>query len=428
MIRLLFLFLLLMIGSAQADNYLCPALKKKESYKSWPSFRYLVEGKDGWIFRTQTDFKSDFTINEAAGRRLQRLNAALADKNVKLVLSVLPTRGMMHGQGIVYQDYDRAASIQSYIDLITHLRGLGLAVAGTDSFDTLKDYYYRRDHHWTSVGAEDMAANVAALMDIKFTPVTFKTESQGKIDHKGTFKKPVSEICGTDLSPEKVDGYATYRSGGEDDLLGTVPEPEIVLVGTSNSTNDASHANFDGFLKQAIGADVFNASVSGGGADNSILKYLTSDAFTKKPPKVLIWEFPVYQGFSSSTFLRQAVASAYGDCGDKAIISKDVPISGSDMDIFSELSASNIKSSNYYLTFLFSEFKEKEFNVDLIMGDGEVQNFDFQRDRFYEPDGRFYVELKKSIMPLDTIKIHVPDGVKGTLKASICKKPAFAVR
>lgn len=296
--------------AARAEGLLCPALERKENYKNWQSYRYLVEGRDGWVFRTLADFKSVFKTNHKSDGQLQAFNNALKDRGVHLVIAMLPTRGMMHGDQIYRDDFNRLKAMEAYKALALHIRTLGLSVAEVDHFD-IPGYFYKRDHHWTPVGALDMAGRVAAIAKEsgdRLPYIKFTTEAQGTIEHKGTFTKVSEEVCKAPLPPEKTPKYIT--SGGPDDLLGDMPEPRAVLVGTSNSVNDAAHANFEGFLKQSLNADVLNFSVSGGGADEAMLKYLVSDNFRNHPPVLLIWEFPVYQDFDNSMFLDKAIAAA----------------------------------------------------------------------------------------------------------------------
>jgi alginate biosynthesis protein AlgX len=411
--------------AAAADGGFCPALRVKENYKNWQSYRYLVEGRDGWVFRTSTDFKSDFSLNSAALGRIKRLNEALASKNIRLLMVPLPTRGMMHGDKIVRKDFDRVKAIESYTKMADDLRNQGVLVAIPDKFDGQDAYYYPKDHHWRAEGAQDMAGQVAQQVregGVALTPSHFITEQQGSVDHTGTFAKLMEDVCKAPADVQTVPDFVTYMNGQEDNLLGDTPDPEVILVGTSNSTSAASHANFDGFLKQALGTDVLNLSVSGGGADSALLHLLASDRIKNNPPKLIIWEFPAYQDFDSGPFLRQAIAAAYGDCGQDAIVRKDSPLSGSFMDLFPGLSDHAINGERYYLSFQFSNFDKHKFRAVMTLADGKSSYFDFVRDKYYMPDGRFFVELEQEAAPIDTLKIQLPENLGGRVNAAVCRR------
>lgn len=309
---LLFLWCLIISNPSWAKTYICPALKNEVAYKGKDSYQFLIDGNGGWVFRTKTDFKDSFVLKDEAHQRLRLLNDLLLKKNVRLMLVPLPTRGMMHGDHILKTGYNRRTSIQSYRDLVSALRADHLLVAATEDFDHQPGYYYQYDHHWRPEGARNMAAQIAAALraeNMTFPRVTFKTESQGLVDHVGTFSKLIMDVCASTVPAEKVENYATYLADADNDLLVDRPTADIILVGTSNST-PVSHANFDGFLKQAIGTDIENMSISGGGADTALLQFLNSERLHgAHPPRLVIWEFPVYQGFAAVPFLDKAIAA-----------------------------------------------------------------------------------------------------------------------
>ena len=86
-----------------------------------------------------------------------------------------------------------------------------------------------------------------------------------------------------------------------DDLFADLPEPQIVLVGTSNSKGRLKF-NFDGFLAHYVGAAVNNKAKSGGGFGGALKDYLSSEDFKQSPPKVLVWEIPGYYSLNETAF------------------------------------------------------------------------------------------------------------------------------
>ena len=60
------------------------------------SFSTLIQGKDGWLFRTDDDLRSSFGPDAAGYADLKRFNAALKARGTELVMVYQPSRGLMH--------------------------------------------------------------------------------------------------------------------------------------------------------------------------------------------------------------------------------------------------------------------------------------------------------------------------------------------
>jgi alginate biosynthesis protein AlgX len=88
--------LLAVAPSARADpNYtverccdLCPQAANRGAYTTGflQSFTTLVQGKDGWLFRTDDDLRTSFGPDAEGMKSLKRLNAALKSRGVELVM------------------------------------------------------------------------------------------------------------------------------------------------------------------------------------------------------------------------------------------------------------------------------------------------------------------------------------------------------
>lgn len=408
---------------AMAENAYCEALAEDETYKENQSYKKLITGDEGWIFRTKTDFADDFTINLALEDRLKRLHDAFQKKDIEVVIALLPTRGMVHYDKIDYVGYDPLKAGRDYQDLATHLRKIGYIVAAPESFSAQTSFFYKQDHHWRPEGAKLMAMTVA--QEIKKLPayeeieqMPFRTEKEADIDHTGTFQKFINDVCGSNIPPEKVPAYKTYSLQGN--MLTDQPDAGIVLIGTSNSTHQASHANFPGFLKEAIGADIQNFSVSGGGVDTSILDWLSSDDYVSTKPKIVIWEIPVYQNYKGEPFYRQALPAVYGPCADKTVVSETIGINQNKFKT-SMLEGKNISSKNHYAYLKFNEFQGRKFRLTIEDEEGNKKPFDFRRSKFYQPNGVYYLDLPQDKdIPLKEIKGLMPEGTSGTVEINIC--------
>lgn len=423
----LILSVLLASTSAHAAGVSCPALADPATYAKDDSYKILTDEGDGWLFRSK-DFGDNFKFNGAMRDRFTRLNAALEKQNIKLVIALLPTRAMMHEGMQNHAGYDRSRAIESYKKLAENMEATGITVASLNEFSGFKDYFYKRDHHWTASGAKHMAGLVAEeikKMDaFKDVPkMTFKTEAGEDINHMGTFAEFAEKACGMTIEPEKVKKYSTFAQGGADDLTGDAPAPEIILVGTSNSTDSASRANFDGFLKEAIGADVDNRSVSGGGVDSAILNWLASPDYQARKPKIVVWEFPVYQDYDSGPFYQQLIPAVYGDCGDKALLSGKKEINGETVDLFDNIEGSKLFDPQKYLALHFSDLKERKFRVTMEYADGEKRVLEVRRDKKDERYGKYFFELAadEDDVPLKKVSLRFQKAVGGTVEGRFCE-------
>lgn len=301
----------------------CDKLAQESAYDAnkLSAYKILSLGKDGWVFRTRSDYKQDLDLKKTALNHLDTMNKALQDKGTTLVMVFIPTRGMMNYGQIT--DEDKKAYNVSPETMWDHYQkridALGtkniLAIGATRDTAKTIPFFFKRDHHWRPEGAQYMAEHTAAA--IKKLPAyqgikqqRFTTVLESTKDFKGTFTKTFKTLCGNPLPPEKLPVYVTNATGGTDAkaLLDDAASPsDIVLIGTSNSANGVSDFNFDGFLKEHLNADLLNLAITGGGTDEAMLDFLSSERFASNPPKILIWELPAYYDLNkTNSFYKKA--------------------------------------------------------------------------------------------------------------------------
>ncbi len=410
---------------------LCEALASDKTYQKDGSYKKLIEGKDGWIFRTKTDFDGNFKVNSALRDRFTRMKQAFKAKDMDLVVALIPTRGMMHHTQVDYTQFKADATIASYNKLVAELKDIGIGVGAVDNFKAGQDFFYKRDHHWQAAGAKILAQKVAEsvkqLESYKsIEKKKFITEQEGTVTQKGTFTEFANKVCGSDIQHETVPSYKTFAedAGGEGDLFGDQKSADIVLIGTSNSSQVASKANFDGFLKEYIGADVKNLAVSGGGVDTAMLDWLSSADYKAHKPKIVIWEIPVYQNFKGGPFYRQAIPATYGDCGSDALSTAEADVANNRFEFPSLFEGKNIAAKNHYLYLKFDDFKGRKFRLTTHYTDGSRSPFDFRRSKFFSPDGIFFVEFEQNNDKiLKSLEGLMPKDSKGKVTARICAYP-----
>ncbi|MBU6234406.1 MAG: hypothetical protein KGQ41_01060 [Alphaproteobacteria bacterium] len=428
---------------------ICPAMQNDDTYKSKATMFYkkIVAGDDGWVFRTITDFRTDFQLLPKSVTYMKQLQRTFEAQGIKFVYLIPPTRGIANGEHATGDDAeskqfqkDRAKARANYQSMINLLKGEGLNVIGFPDLTDGKAYFYKRDHHWNPEGAKLAAQRVADFL--KGTPVyptlaktSYVTKDKGAYDYTGPFGEIVQPICKLYLMAEQTNKFETEISGGASDdkaLFDEKPFPEVVLVGTSNSAADPSVANFEGFLKEALQTDIYNVSIIGAGIDTPLLAYLNSKAFREHKPKVIIWETPGYYDMNvwHSRIYRQGIPAVIGDCAGSAVAEqKAVPVTGNKMNVLQGIAGKKIEDSPYYASIQFSKPVKKAVTITFNYRNWN-EEYRINRSPRYTPDGSFYMNLKDANAgPLTSLSIQAPadlgEGV--TMDVRICKMPAGTV-
>lgn len=425
-----------------ADMASCPALLDREAYvkiKQEP-YVFLVPGGEGWVFRTQNDMQTDFSPPPQAMTWYKDLVAALKAQGTDLVMFLLPTRGMA-AEAFVPSKLPQGVTFnpklmrEEYAKIIADFQKLGIVATGYDPAQIKPEYFQKTDHHWSVAGARAAAERVAAAVAqlpsyAALDKQPFETRDQGTYTYDPSFNRVVEDLCGIKLpllTDHKVTTLPKDAAQKASDLFDNAKEPQIALVGTSNSKANALTPNFDGALKELLSADVYNAAVTGGGMDDSILSYMTSGTFARQKPKIIIWEIPVY--YLDSDFkemFQQLLPAIAGDCGEQAVLkSGPTDLTGKDIRIMSNITSAQFSpGEKVNLVLDFSKAPKKHFMLSARNATGvEVQKFKFKRSKRYPEDGRFYFTLDpQKIATIDTLAILPPDELQGfKVQARLCR-------
>jgi alginate biosynthesis protein AlgX len=419
---------------------LCPRAADPHAYDGSQylgDFRVLVDGRDGWLFRTGMDLTTTFDITDESLRGLKRLSEALKRRGTELVLVYQPPRGLMDVDKLTPDErkaYDFDAAHRNYSAALERLRrGGDVVVAPLDTLvDEHKDYeyFFRRDHHWTPAGAQRSAKVVADA--IRALPVyesiphkTFQTHPAGVLAKPGTLQKIAAQLCGGGYSMQYVPMYATEASGGDGgSLLGEAAQPEVALVGTSNSDAKGGY-NFIGYLEEALGADIVDVAISGGSFDGSLLHYLSSKEFQQHPPKVIVWEMP-YQNYPGpdknpyKTF-RQAVPLVDNGCEDKpSVLSNTITTHAGTNELLFNGGGRILPlvGRNMQIDLRFSDPAQKDLHAELWYFNGLKESLKLHFNQYVDNGGRFVAELRSDR----------PDYASATLMgATLEVDPVYAV-
>lgn len=298
-----------------ATTQLCDAATQPESYRSafLKNFKFLQKGDRDWLYRNM-DFKRAYGPRESGYKNLQQLQQALQQRGTTLVMVPIPGRPLIHPEYLGDINYDVQRGRKSYANYLQQLRDRMIVVPDLGSlFEQAqnKPMFFARDHHWNHHGARTIARLTAH--SIKAQKKVFSAIARQKFDsfgvgsdhNQGSLQRAAMELCKQRYPKEPFKLYQTVAAGG-DDLFDNIAEPQIVLVGTSNSKGRLNF-NFDGFLAHYTGASVINKAKSGGGFGGALNDYLGSSEFQQSPPKILVWEIPGYYSLNNQPFFDQVL-------------------------------------------------------------------------------------------------------------------------
>lgn len=420
----------------------CAALDQEASYADHgvaSGYKFLVPGSDGWLFRSNTDFRQDFTLSEETKASLHQLRAALAAKNIQMVISVQPTRGIM-GAGALNMhnphvgDFDPAKAEASFKKMLQDMHDIGFTVADLTTGPRGRDFFYRRDIHWTPNGADFAAKTVAdavrSLSVFSTIPhVNFTTVEKDHELYSGPMAEAASKACHVAVPSDEyvaTETEATDVAAGGDSLFGDEKPVDVVVVGTSNSN---MHSNFVGRLKDYLDVDVQNVAISGGGYDASLLAYFASAQYKDHPPKVIVWELPGHYDINKSDFFRQLLPAIYGDCAGSSLAdSGAVTLNDFRVDVLHDLENKSIPVASAYLHLNYGAPERKSFTMtweDSANGRGR---FRFKRTNRYPFDGIYFYQMNGTPEAmLSKVTLTIPQEMKGlTVTARVCAVPGSA--
>src|SRR5690606_9644152 len=116
------------------------------------------------------DFITSYSVKPATLERLRQLQHTVRAKGAELVIAYPPVRGLVHIEDIpdgtrkAYGMQDAPRLWQGYEFFIRALREEKINIVGLDRHAAPKDFYYKRDHHWSASGARAMAREIAAFI------------------------------------------------------------------------------------------------------------------------------------------------------------------------------------------------------------------------------------------------------------------------
>jgi alginate biosynthesis protein AlgX len=422
----------------------CPRLREESGYgEDWEDYAMLVPGKDGFVFRTHQDLRADFSVDLEDIAMWQNFVKTFKDRGIEIIIAYTPTRGLIARDLLpdnepLLKDFDSAAALASYSSMLQDLNLAGVHTVGVPDAKKPNEFFNKADQHWSQSGAMEMADSVAkgaaklpnwnAIPKKKYVTTKIRKEY-----FEGRFNEALESICNFKV-PEEVDIVTETaladKQSAENDLFSEAVVPSIVLVGTSNSKKQDNDPNFEGHLKTALGADIFNAAVTGGGLDDSIVEYTTSEQFRTHPPKILIWEIPGYYDLGGEVIrktLQQVTAGLNGFCA-APVAQRDTPLEITDEEITvldKTLGDKNISLAGHYVAMEFSLPVKNDFTMIMNSKGKKPEKFKFKRPRTDGSRDFFYAPRGDGGRVFESIDFKVNKRLIGATltKFQICKMP-----
>lgn len=259
-----------------------------------------VAGKDGWLFTAEElETHEDFAANlRASAAHVADVRDQLAARGVRLITAVIPDKAEIYPEQLRSARPDAVRGrLQAFLGLLDEA-----GVERADAHGALRramasgPVFMTDDTHWSPRGARAVADEIGrrlAKADIARTTVA--TARIGRADFNGDLLAfvptgPFRPFAGP---PQRsIDRFETVvdGEGGGGGLFGDAVI-DVALIGTSFSARTDFH--FEGFLKNALGADVLNLSLEGRGPFAPMDAFLQSETLELTPPKIVIWEIPV---------------------------------------------------------------------------------------------------------------------------------------
>ncbi len=417
---------LLMQPGGGAVAFACPRLTRADRVR-----QEVYQGNDGWFFRSG-DLAEDLTISPPLMAEFVRLSKALAARGTTLVLAPTPPRGQIGrvALGPVDTDtvYDPKWSDRSDSIFRADAAKAGLAVIPALSPTTPPEFFFRRDHHWTPLGSQMFAKDIAAYLGLlpaaKALPrLTFHTTQTETIDLQSHLRDQIAAECDVAIPPEQVTLYRTEQSAdtaadlfgddaapspeaGADALFGGGDAPAIALIGTSFS--EIERYGFEGFLLQETGLQVANHAVSSGGAFASMVGYLSSPAWRDTPSPIMLWEFQRNDALLKDSALgfRQAIPAAKGDCGGGAIATAEGESGKGLVLTLAAPEKSIVSGQEAYAVIQFADPLVRVVAVSFQHRDGQIEDVPLIRHPRLSGLDTYYLELSGDIdAPLQSITV-----------------------
>ena len=272
---------------------------------------FHADAASGWVVG-EDQLKASFTVTEETTALWSALREAFATRGAQLVVLAAPPRPLFAPEGVVPANRDLDALQAGFSAYIEALNAAGIPAPDLTqalSVDVAEDYYFARDTHWTPKGAAWSSVELATLMG-QMPPSLEDLPFAETYSEKGSLSAVVEKVCGTRPVAEETVAPIYASVGGAAALLGDAGDPTVALVGTSFSDRYQTDAyQVAGALSWALGADVQNVSLTGGGLVGAMSGFIQSGALEQGQFQTVVWETPYTNPLTQIAGLRQILGA-----------------------------------------------------------------------------------------------------------------------
>jgi len=279
-----------------------------------------IEGLDGFFFRIDPDLLTYNRMTDETVAGIAEISVALAAHGTELVVVPLVTKALAmpskvgpEAEKYVFSADLAATMYQDQIDRLT-LAGVATVDARLALLDAsgTEPVFFKTDPRLTNHGLKALAKAIADGREAwpAGDGPGYVTTEEGPIVLRSKAHDVLQMSCLSDLPAVETTVFQTVAKGAD---YAMEDGPRVVFTGTSH-TADAS-LNLSGFLSELAGEKV---SVIDGGesALEAMSAYLTSDAFRRSRPEVLIWAVPTWENLAlgGDQPFREALAAVEDVC------------------------------------------------------------------------------------------------------------------
>ena len=277
----------------------------------------------GWIFASN-QFEDSFALDSTGLALLGDIVQIFARHETPLAIMMPPSRPVIAGEAALEAtsggdlDFDIARASTSFSRMVDMVNRTGAIMPDLQAIvlndARLRDaYYFKRDTHWTPVGAAASAIILSRAVAQRH-PDLFPDAGSVRpsfggdpevLKEAGSLSDVAREVCGASPDPEFAK-VPFYPSSGAS-LFGDEPARQrIALLGTSFSNGRQRDVyRVAEATAGAFQADVENYSVSGGGMVAPVEVYMQAGGPDGTDTDLVIWEVPFNDAFGSHDGFRQ---------------------------------------------------------------------------------------------------------------------------
>lgn len=414
--------------TAEPCCQLCPEAKKASANM------VLQEGPAGWLFASMMrGEKTEPLMTSERTFLLRLLVQELEKKGTAIMLVMPPSRTLMYADRLLGGE-TTTALMQEYMQSLRYFRQTGFFVPAyehlqPDMQGATEPFFFKRDSNWTSTGAWQTAQLVAAsvrelgVLD-PHAEQHFVTRAQGVLKISGSLNNQSQALCGGQRYPLEFTPHFVTKPV---DANSRTAADDIWLIGSSQSVEN--RFNFKGFLQQNLSHNVSNYTPDDGNSSIGWTKLLASEAFQKRPPKLIVWELPYDQRKLSASQLRQMIALVNNGCESYPVLEKSTQtIHGRQLnDVIFGTNLLKTHPSQLLFDLTLNDPSIDQLLLTVWYSDGGKSDIQIKKSRQLMESGRFSFVLgnvevsePRYFVSLD---LALPASVRGktTINAKVCR-------